>query len=100
MTSRNPHLPSRIPKTIFSKAGLLADLRAVDANEASRGRVLALENGFRTRVQSHIASLPIANALLEDFNTSPFVLMIYAQAKNYTRLSELEGDILPAKLFS
>jgi hypothetical protein len=78
----------------------LLDLLAVDANAASRGRVLALENGFRQRVQNHIASLPIANAMLEDFSTSPFVLMIYARAKKYTRLSQLEGDILPAKLFS
>jgi Type II restriction endonuclease EcoO109I len=100
MASRNPHLPSRVPKTVFSKIELLADLQAVDTDTASRARVLALENGFRARVQSHIASLPIANALLENFNTSPFVLMIYAQAKQYTRLSELEGDILPAKLFS
>lgn len=100
MASRNPHLPTRVPKTVFSKAGLLADLQSVDADAESRNRVLALENGFRLRVQSHIASLPIANALLEDFNTSPFVLMIYAQAKQYTRISELEGDILPAKLFS
>lgn len=100
MASRNPNLPTRVPKTVFSKAGLLADLQAVDIDAASRNRVLALETGFRQRVQSHIASLPIANALLEDFNTSPFVLMIYAQAKHYTRLSELEGDILPAKLFS
>lgn len=100
MAIRNPNLPTRVPKTVFSKAALLADLQAVDLDAASRSRVLALETGFRQRVQNHIASLPIANALLEDFNTSPFVLMIYAQAKNYTRLSELEGDILPAKLFS
>ena len=100
MASRNPHLPTRVPRTVFSKAGLLADLQAVDCDAASRSRVLELETGFRRRVQSHIASLPIANALLQDFNTSPFVLMIYAQAKHYTRLSELEGDILPAKLFS
>lgn len=100
MASRNPHLPSRVPKTVFSKAGLLADLQAVDTDAEARNRVLVLETGFRQRVQSHIATRPLANAVLQDFNTSPFVLMIYAQAKHYTRLSELEGDILPAKLFS
>lgn len=100
MATRNPNLPSRVPPTVFTKSGILADLLAVDANAVSRGRVLQLENGFRSRVQAHIGSLPIANAMLEDFSTSPFVLMIYAQAKQYTRLSQLEGDILPAKLFS
>lgn len=73
MASKNPHLPSRVPKTVFSKATLLADLLAVDIDAASRNRVLVLETGFRQRVQSHIASLPIANALLEDFKTNPFV---------------------------
>lgn len=100
MATRNPHLPTRVPPTVFTKTSILADLLAVDADGNSRARVLTLENGFRARVQAHIGALPIANAMLEDFNTSPFVLMIYAQAKQYTRLSELEGDILPAKLFS
>lgn len=100
MAARNPHLPTRVPPVVFSKRTILRDLQAVDADAASRARVLALETGFRQRVSSHIASLPIANATLEDFNTSPFVLMIYSHAKSYTRLSQLEGDILPAKLFS
>lgn len=100
MAKKNPHLPSRVPATVFSKTQILADLLSVDTDATSSARVLQLENGFRSRVQSHIASLPIANAKLEDFSTSPFVLMIYAQAKNYTKLSQLEGDILPAKLFS
>jgi len=100
MATRNPNLPTRVQATVLSKTQLLADLLVVDSNAASRGRVLALENGFRARVTNHIASLPIANAVLEDFSTSPFVLMIYAQAKQFTRISQLEGDILPAKLFS
>jgi Type II restriction endonuclease EcoO109I len=100
MATRNPNLPSRVPATVLSKTQILQDLLSVDTDTNSRARVLQLENGFRTRVQNHIASLPIANAKLEDFSTNPFVLMIYAQAKNYTKLSQLEGDILPAKLFS
>lgn len=100
MASRNPNLPSRIQPTVFSKRQVLLDLHAVDADPLSRGRVLTLENGFRARIQSHIASLPTRDATLEYFRTSPFVLMIYAQSQNYTRLSQLEHDILPAKLFS
>lgn len=100
MASRNTHLPTRVSKTVFSKATLLADLQAVDSDVAARARVLALENGFRQRVQNHVASLPMANATLQKFSTSPFVLMIYAHAKHYTKFSQLEDDILPAKLFS
>ncbi len=100
MASRNPNLPARIPKTVFSKVALLADLVTADTDSAARNRILKLEGGFRQRVRNHIASLPIANAQLKHFNTNPFVLMTYARAKNYTRVSELEGDILPAKLFS
>lgn len=100
MASRNPNLPTKVPPTVVTKTGILADLQRVDTDVVSRNRVLHMENGFRARVQAHIRSLPIANAMLEDFSTNPFVLMIYAQAKQYTRLSQLEGDILPAKLFS
>lgn len=100
MASRNPHLPTKIPKLSFSKRQILSDLALVDADPASRARVLALENGFRSRITAHIATRLLSNVPLRKFNTSPFVLMIYSQSKGYTRISELEGDILPAKLFS
>lgn len=100
MASRNPHLPTAVLPTFFSKTQILADLVAVDIDQASRARVLALETGFRQRIGAHIASRVIAGAKLGQFNTNPFVLMIYSQSKGYTKLSELEGDILPAKLFS
>lgn len=100
MPPRNPNLPSQVAKTVFSKGALIADLQAVDSDASSRHRVLTLESGFRQRIQSHVTSLPAANATLGEFNTNPFVLMIYAQSKRYSRLSQLEGDILPAKLFS
>lgn len=100
MARGNPNLPRRVPPTVFSKSKILADLQAVDLDAASRSRVLEMENGFRVRVGNHVGSLPIANATLQDFSTSPFVLMMYAHAKSYTKLSEIEGDILPAKVFS
>lgn len=100
MATRNPHLPTKIQKTVFSKAQILADLVTVDNDQASRQRVLQMENGFRRRIGNHVTALPLANARLEKFFTSPFVLMVYAHAKHYTKLSQIEGDILPAKLFS
>src|SRR5690606_25962070 len=36
----------------------------------------------------------------EEFNTSPFVLLIHARQRQYSKVSELERDILPAKQFS
>ncbi|SHL89631.1 PmeII family type II restriction endonuclease [Rhodanobacter sp. OK091] len=100
MAPRNPHLPANVPATVFSKVSILKALATVDHDPLSRGRILALESGFRRRVTNHIESLPFANAPLRTFSTNPFVLMVYAQAKGYTRLSQIEGDILPAKLFS
>lgn len=100
MASRNPHLPTNVPATTFSKTQILANVVAVDNDPASRKRVLHLENGFRLRIGNHVTALPLANARFEKFYTSPFVLMVYAHAKHYTTLSEIENDILPAKLFS
>lgn len=99
MATRNPHLPSPLP-TVFTKTAILADLQAVDQDPVAQNRVVRLEAGFRARVTSHVASLTTATATLADYSTSPFVLLIYARSKNYTRISEIEQDILPAKLFS
>jgi len=99
MASRNRHLPSPLP-TVFTKTAILANVLAVDQDPVAQQRVLQLEAGFRARVASHVASLTGATAALENFSTSPFVLLIYAHAKHYTRLSQIERDILPAKLFS
>lgn len=100
MAKRNPHLPTNVAATLFSKTQILSDIQAVDIDASSRARVIALENGFRHRIGNHVAALPLASARLDSFKTSPFVLMIYAHAKHYTMLSEIEADILPAKLFS
>ena len=99
MARGNPNLP-RPAATIFSKATILANLSAVDVDAASRQRVLDLEAGFRKRVGNHLGKLTLADAKLAKFSTNPFVLLIYSQSKSYTRLSHIEQDILPAKLFS
>jgi Type II restriction endonuclease EcoO109I len=100
MATRNPHLPRQVQETVFSKRDILVDLAAVDQTPESRARILALENGFRGRIGTRVQSLPIANARLAQFNTSPFVLLIYARLKSFTKLSELEAHIPAAKLFS
>jgi len=100
MASRNPHLPTNILPIKFYKTQILSDLVKLDNDQASRQRILALETGFRLRIGNHVTALPLANAKFAKFFTSPFVLMIYAHAKHYTKLSEIENDILPAKLFS
>ena len=84
----------------MSRASLLGQLQAIDGQESCRARVLAMENAFRHKVDDHVASLPLRDALFEKFNTSPFVLLIHARQRHYTRVSELEADILPAKQFS
>lgn len=100
MATSHAGLPRKVPPTVFSKRQVLADLVAVDRDSQSRARILALENGFRARAQSHIDSLPLTNAKLGAFSTSPFVLLIYARLKRFTRLSQLESHIPAAKLFS
>ena len=99
MASRRLQMPIA-PITRLRKQDILANLRAVDNDPASQQRVIQLEQGFRARVASHVASLTGTTATLEKYSTSPFVLLIYAHAKRYTKISQIEQDILPAKLFS
>lgn len=99
MTRRHNGLP-RPAQRRLSKAALLQQLALVDNSDNSRQRVLAMENQFRRKIDLHIMSLPDGDAQFQKFNTSPYVLLIHARNKNYTRISEIENDILPAKLFS
>ena len=59
-----------------------------------------METDFRDRITSHVESLPTQDAKFARFNTSPFVLMFYALQNGFTRISEVESAILPAKVFS
>lgn len=85
---------------ILKKADLLNSLVQVDGNNDSSNRALAMETDFRTRITGHIKSLPTSDAKFARFNTSPFVLMFYTLQHGYTRISEIEAAILPAKVFS
>lgn len=90
----------RAASTIISRKKILSHLQLVDSSSERRERVLRLENSFRRKIDSHIVSLPSEDSVFQKFNTSPYVLLIHARQKNYTKISELEADILPAKQFS
>lgn len=99
MARRHNGLPRPLARHL-SKTSLLLQLASVDCSDESRRRVLAMENQFRRKIDSHITSLPEGDAQFQKFNTSPYVLLIHARNRSYTRISEIENDILPAKQFS
>lgn len=96
---RNPGLP-RVIKTSLSKKNLLQHLKAIDSDKNAQGLILALENGFRKKVATLVTSLPAESSALSRFNTNPYVLLLYCKQKGYHAVSQIEQDILPAKLFS
>ncbi|UVO49157.1 hypothetical protein M0208_00965 [Sphingomonas sp. SUN019] len=59
-----------------------------------------METAFRRKIETHLQSLPAAEASFQKFSTSPFVLMFYSKKRNYSHVSEIESDIVPAKVFS
>ena len=85
---------------IITKAGLIDALALLDQDQEASSRALAMETDFRDRITSHVESLPTQDAKFARFNTSPFVLMFYALQNGFTRISEIESAILPAKVFS
>ena len=90
----------RPPPLTLSKADLLALLVRVDGDQKSSARALAMETAFRRRISTHVNSLPTKDAAFAKFNNSPFVVMFYAFQQGFTRISEIETAILPAKVFS
>lgn len=99
MAKRNPGLPKPKPRKI-SRNLLLRQLQQVDTDNDRRERILRLETEFRKKIDFHVNSLPTTDALFKKFNTSPYVLLIHARKRAYTKISEIEADILPAKQFS
>lgn len=85
---------------LIHKTALLQSLQAIDNDATARTRVLALENEFRRRIGINILSLPTRDAVFAKFKTNPFVLMMHSKNKGYKHISEIESDILPAKVFS
>ena len=85
---------------IIRKADLLLQVKAIDTDTKARQRVLNLETDFRRRMASHIEALPPESSRFAKFSTNPFVLMMHCKKKGYSSISQIEADILPAKLFS
>jgi len=96
---RHTGLPRPTPFSL-SKSALLKALAIVDADKQATERVLKMENEFRKRIRTHVESLPTSEADFAKFNTNPFVLMLHTFNKQYRHISEIEQDILPAKVFS
>ena len=99
MPRGHPGIPRATSRNI-SKADLLRQLQEVDASEERRGRVLRLETAFRGKIDAHLDALPNVGESFAKFNTSPYVLLMHARKSRYSKISEIESDILPAKLFS
>ncbi|HAU36281.1 MAG TPA: hypothetical protein DCX07_01005 [Phycisphaerales bacterium] len=86
--------------TVISKRQLLDLLREIDSDRKATRRILAMETEFRRRIAIHVQSLPAKDADFSAFCTNPFVLLIHSLQHGYSRIQEIERDILPAKQFS
>lgn len=100
MTRGHSDLPRQIESVVLSKREIFEALKQVDADAQARQRVLNMEQDFRTRIDNHISGLPTNNSKFQKFNTSPFVLMFYSRQQGYNYVSQIEKDIVPAKVFS
>ena len=96
---RHPGLPRPGP-VVMKKRDILAQLSALDGNERSRARVLAMESDFRSRIDTALARLPIADSPLSKFATNPYVLLFHSKQQGYSHVAQIERDLVPAKVFS
>jgi hypothetical protein len=59
-----------------------------------------METAFRARIATLLAALPRDTGNFDTFNTNPFVLMFYTTQRGYHFVSQIERDIVPAKVIS
>lgn len=90
----------RAKARIGYKGRLLDQLVEVDEDPDASRRACAMDTAIKSRVNSHVNSLPVKDAEFKKFFTSPYVLLIHAMKNSYKKISQIEHDILPAKLFS
>ena len=95
----HPGMPKPVAVST-TKTALLTALKKLDEDKVAVARVLAMETDFRKRISSHVEALPLEDALFTKFHTNPFVLLFHTLHKKYHHVSQIERDILPAKLFS
>lgn len=96
---RNPFIP-KPSSLVFDKTALLEDLQHVDNDLTAKLRVLEMENRFRERIATMRPQLPSNASNFQRFNTNPFVLLLHASNEGYTQVSQLDRDIVLAKVFS
>lgn len=100
MARGHPDLPVTQSALLLSKKAIFGALAAIDNDPVARKRVLEMETAFRLKIDNHLLGLPVAQAQFQKFSTSPFVLMFYSKQNSYSYVSQVEGDIVPAKVFS
>jgi hypothetical protein len=100
MSRGHVDLPGPVSPLLLSKAKIYGALERIDADAAARARVLQMETRFRTKIDTHLLSLPVASAPFQKFSTSPFVLLFHSKRQGYVRVAQVERDIIPAKVFS
>lgn len=93
-------LPKTVPPLLLRKTDIFDSLRRIDSDAKARDRILKMESDFRAKIATHIQGLPAANSNFAKFYTSPFVLMFYSRQKSYSRVAQIEQDLVPAKVFS
>jgi len=85
----------------LSKTALLEGLAALDKSVRAQNRVKKMEDGFRTRIQTHLESLAKkSQKLFKDYKTNPFVLLMYSCQQGFSHIHEIEAALVPAKAFS
>lgn len=94
---------SRIPKNsnfVITKRSVLDALKIIDQDQGAKDRILRMETDFRKKIKVLSDNLPVKSSKLGDLWTNPFVLMAHTYNKGYSRVSEIENDILVGKVFS
>ena len=95
----HPDLPHPTP-LLLSKKALFASLKRIDGDAQATGRILRMESDFRARIEAHITGLPQARSRFARFNTNPFVIMLYSRQQSYSRVAQMEQDLVATKVFS
>lgn len=85
----------------LSKAQLLKQLAAVDGSLAAQKRVKKMEDEFRKRISVHLKALAnVSKKPFRDYNTNPFVLLVYSSQQKFKHVEQIESVLVPAKVFS
>ena len=97
---RHADLPGAPAALLLSKKDIFDSLKRIDEDPRARNRILSMESAFRARVATLIEGLPQASAEFAQFHTNPFVLMFYSRQQSYSRVAQIERDLVGAKVFS